>query len=147
MMTDARLLELIAAYGADPAAYPDAEQDAARALLDAAPERFEAALQGEQSLDVLFAGLDDIVPSAAFEAKLIASGPLPAPAPRNVFGWRPKWPALGGAMASLAVGVIAGLSVATPVAATETTAEEVETLVMAALGASDYDLIQESDYE
>lgn len=147
MMTDERLLTLIAAYGADPSAYSEAEQADARALLLAAPERFAEAIDGEQSLDALFARLPEIAPSEAFEAKLIASGPVPARTEKRARSWGLRWPAIGGALASLAVGLTAGLTVAAPASASDTTAEEVDTLVMAALGVSDYDLIQEGEYE
>lgn len=147
MMTDERLLTLIAAYGADPAAYPEAEQVDARALLLAAPERFADAVDGEQSLDALFAGLPEIALSEAFEAKLIKSGPAPVRVKPSVRKWRFQWPAIGGALASLAVGLITGLSVAAPASADDTSVEEVDTLVMAALGMSEMVLMQESDYE
>ncbi len=147
MMKDERLLTLIATYGADPSAYPAAEQEEARALLLAAPERFADAVTLEQSLDTLFADLPEIVPSESLETELLASAPVPARTRQRKPSWGMRWPAIGGALASLAVGLTAGLSVAAPASATDTTADEVDTLVMAALGVSDYDLMQEGEYE
>ena len=55
-MTEDRLIELIEAWGADPAGFPEAERAAARALLAANPARFAAALEeAKQGAAALYA--------------------------------------------------------------------------------------------
>ena len=134
-MTDDRLLALIEAYGADPDLFPERERDAARAHLAANPGRFAAALEAAHRMDELFGGLPDIVTPDPLRSALIASAPKPAAAKRPA--WKlPAWiPA--GALASLAVGVFAGFSMAQPVTTQD---ESAEALVYASLGFDTYAL-------
>ena len=140
-ITEMRLLELIAAYGGDVHAFPEAERAAARAMLAAQPERFAAAMADASATDDLLAGLPAIETPDALRAALIASAPRPRRQARRASGWRlPVWiPA--GALASLAVGLFAGLSVAEPAVTQD---DQAETLVYASLGLDDYTF---GDYE
>lgn len=132
-MTEDRLLELIAAWGADPSGWPEAEQPAARALLAVQPERFAAALAEARALDEALAGLPDILPSTALEEAIIASARRPRAA-RNGFRL-PKfvpWAPAGG-FAALAAGVMLGLVVAPAASATSDT-DEVASVLEQVLG-------------
>lgn len=134
MMTEERLLDLIATYGADVSAFPEAEQEAARAMLAQQPGRFAHALQEAGFLDRMLADVPAIDTPASLRAALIASAPVAKNRARAP-GWRlPAWlPA--GAFASLAVGLFAGMSMAQPVTSQDAQAEE---LVYAALGYDSY---------
>ena len=140
MITDDRVLALIETYGADPDMFPEAERAAARASLRDHPERFAGALEAACEVDTLLSGLPDIVTPEPLRAALIASAPKAAAARRA--GWKlPVWiPA--GALASLTVGVFAGLSVAQPVSTQDEQAEEA---VYAALGFDTYTLDLEEE--
>lgn len=134
-MTEARLLELIAAYGSDVRMFPEADREAASALLEAQPERFAAALADATHMDGLLATLPELDTPTALRAALIASAPTPRKQAARSFKWRfPVWvPA--GAVASLAVGLFAGMSMAQPVTTQD---DQAESLVYAALGWDDY---------
>jgi hypothetical protein len=132
-MTDERLLELIETWGADPAAFPEAERVAATARLHEAPERFADAVAAARALDAALADLPDILPSPALAASLIASAPKQRAA-KSVFGL-PRfspWAPAGGA-AALAAGLFMGLFIA-PVANATSETDEVEALLEQALG-------------
>ena len=131
-MTDARLIALIEAWGADVNAFPEAERDAAAALLSEAPQRFAAHLMAAREMDVLLATVPEAVPSAALATALIDSAPRPRPQRRSWFAAIPRWPAVG-ALASLAIGLAIGLGTAQPVAG-DAPEDAVDTLVYAALG-------------
>ena len=131
-MTDARLIELIEAWGADAAAYPESERDAARALLAKAPERFAAELKAARDMDTLLGGMPDVMPSATLTAALIDSAPRARAERRSWFAAMPRWPAVG-ALASLAIGLAIGLGTA-QTGPGSTTEDPVDTLVYAALG-------------
>ncbi|MEH6410533.1 MAG: hypothetical protein V7741_08410 [Hyphomonas sp.] len=131
-MTDARLIALIEAWGADVNAFPEAERDAAAALLSEAPQRFAAHLMAAREMDVLLATVPEAVPSAALATALIDSAPRPRPQRRSWLAAIPRWPAVG-ALASLAIGLAIGLGTAQPVAG-DAPEDAVDTLVYAALG-------------
>lgn len=131
-MTDARLIELIEAWGADATAYPESERDAAKALLMKAPERFAAELKAARDMDALLGGMPDVMPSPALTAALIDSAPRARTQRRSWFAAMPRWSAVG-ALASLAIGLAIGLGT-TQTAPTNTTEEAVDTLIYAALG-------------
>lgn len=131
-MTDARLIALIEAWGADANAFPETERAAAKALLAESPERFAAELQAARDIDALLGGMPDVSPSAALTAALIEAAPKARPQRRSWLAAIPRWPAAG-ALASLAIGLAIGLGTAqsgTPA----TTEDAVDTLVYAALG-------------
>lgn len=74
----ARLRELVCAYGADPARWPETERPAAEALLQSSPEA--RSVQSEAAgLDALLDGLPSEAPSAALRRK-VAEIPLRHPA-------------------------------------------------------------------
>lgn len=152
-MTDDRLRELLAAFGSDPACFPDDEKDAAAALLAAHPERFAEFLGAERDLDALLRELPEVTPSPALVQALIASGPSPTRQATIGSGkrWWPFGMPLAGAMASLMVGLGAGFSF-TPVYDTDTIAitqesDETDTLVMAALGMDQDSMLTELEDE
>ena len=118
-MTHERLLELIAAYGAEPMGWPDSERDAARALLDADPQAFEQALAEARAIDAALTRSAIPEPSAALADWVLAAAPS---APRQRAGWRQglsaivfpqgaRWPA-GAALASLVMGLVGGYAYA-----------------------------------
>ncbi|KCZ93792.1 hypothetical protein HJO_00410 [Hyphomonas johnsonii MHS-2] len=141
-MTDARLIDLIEAWGADTNAFPETEREAASRRLAESPETFAAALDNARSVDGLLSGLPEILPSAALTARLVESAPKPARASRNWLAMLPRWPAVG-AFASLAIGLVIGLNGIQP-AATDSSEDAVDTLVYAALGYDSVSFDQET---
>ena len=117
-MTPERLLELIAAFGAEPGAWPDDERAAAKALLNASPELFADALDEARGLDAMFARMPVPEPSAALSAVILHSAPQPRSARQGrnwfadlIFPQGARWPA-GAAFASLLMGVFGGYAYA-----------------------------------
>jgi len=148
-LNDARILDLIEAYGADPVAFPEAERADAERRMAEAPAVFAPALRHARQLDSALGLLPEVTVPAALRASLLAS----APAPKNAtlgsgFGLKrflPAWvPA--GALASLAMGLLVGVNVAAPVSVATATpaADEADAVMYAALGFGDYDLMSES---
>jgi len=142
-ITDERIFELIAAYGADGNAWPEAERAAARRRMAEAPALFASALEEARSLDAALGGLAEIDVPASLRDALIASAPKPQQsAGRAGSGWMrfvPRWvPA--GAFASLAMGLLIGVNVSLPasVATASTAEEEADAVMYAALGFDDY---------
>lgn len=131
-MTDARLIALIEAWGADANAFPETERAAAKALLAEAPDRFSAELQAARDVDALLGGMPDVTPSAALMAALMDAAPKARPQRRSWLSAIPRWPTVG-AFASLAIGLAIGLGTA-QTGTTATTEDAVDTLVYAALG-------------
>jgi len=133
MITDERVLALIEAYGADPDMFPEAERAAAKSRMAEHPGRFADAVAAARDLDGILAGMPDITTPASLRDALISSAPKPARASR----WKlPVWiPA--GALASLTVGLFAGMSVAQPITTQD---EQAEAAVYAALGFDTYTL-------
>ncbi|WP_300379372.1 hypothetical protein [Henriciella sp.] len=144
-MNDERLLELIAAYGAAPMAWPEAEREAALAHLDAHPARFEAALADARALDHAFS--TEVLPDAPAElaGKIMASAPWPdtraarRPGPglagrmkELVFPNGLRWPA-GATVAALVMGLFAGVATA-PATAENGYSTDGEQVVYSALG-------------
>ncbi len=140
MISDTRVLALIETYGANPDMFPDAERSAARARLADHPERFAAALETARQMDALLGGMPEIVTPDTLRSALIASAPQAAPARK--FSWKlPVWiPA--GALASLTVGLFAGMSVAQPATTQD---EQAEAAVYASLGFDTYTLDLEEE--
>lgn len=132
-MTEDRLIELIEIWGADPASFPEAERDAARAMLAAQPARFAAALADARALDAAFATLPEMTPSAALTERLIASAPKPRPAASGfrLPRMRPWAPASG--FAALAAGLFMGVMFA-PAASAANDTDESSIVLEHALG-------------
>lgn len=132
-MTEDRLIELIETWGADPAAFPEADRAAARAMLAAQPARFAAALADASALDAAFAALPMATPSAALTGALIASAPKPRPAAGgfSLPKLKPWAPASG--FAALAAGLFMGVMIA-PAASAANDTEEAALVLEHALG-------------
>ena len=131
-MTDARLIALIEAWGADANAFPETERAAAKALLADAPDRFSSELQAARDVDSLLGGMPAVVPSAALTAALMDAASKARPQRRSWLAAIPRWPTAG-ALASLAIGLAIGLGTAQS-GTTGSTEDAVDTLVYAALG-------------
>lgn len=116
-----RALELIEAFGAEPSGWPDAERDAASALIDSEPETFTTALSEARALDQFLLSETVQEPGADLAASILASAPSAAAAPERksvldalssiVFPRGVRWPA-GAALASLAMGLVGGYAYA-----------------------------------
>ena len=118
-MTPERLLELIAAFGAEPGGWPEDERDAATALLTASPDLFADALDEARGLDDMFANMAMPEPSAELAAAILDSAPQPRATRQGrnwfadlIFPQGARWPA-GAALASLLMGVFGGYASAT----------------------------------
>lgn len=118
-MTHERLLELIAAYGAEPMGWPEDERDAARALLSADPGAYSQALTEARAVDAVLSLEDVPEPSAALTESILAAAPS-VPQSRTgllsglaalMFPQGVRWPA-GAALASLAMGLVGGYAYA-----------------------------------
>jgi hypothetical protein len=107
-----RLEALLAAYGADPARWPAAERDAARALLArsaAARARRDAAARLDRLLDAVPAA----APSPALAARVLAAAPqAPAAAARRRPGRR--WPYVAAAASAAAAAALLVVAVHDP---------------------------------
>lgn len=113
IMTRDRVLDLIAAYGAEPGGWPEEDRDPARALLKANPEMFANALAEARALDAVLELERVPEPPQALAAAIIAEAPRPTSAKASG-GWLSgflsggfRLPA-GAALASLGVGLVAG---------------------------------------
>ncbi|MEM7460197.1 MAG: hypothetical protein AAF331_12080 [Pseudomonadota bacterium] len=114
-----RVLELIAAYGAEPGAWPDEERTAATQLLAASPDLFVAPLEEARALDALLQTELVPEPGAQLSEAILAAGPSAKAASRGVFGGLTamifpqgtRWPA-GAALASLMMGLVGGYAYA-----------------------------------
>lgn len=116
-MTPERLLDLIAAYGADPGAWPLDERAEAQALILIQPEAFEAALSEARILDAAL-NLEQVPsPSPSLATAILSEAPRPARSMpgkswvSDVLSGTFRLPA-GAAMASLGVGLVAGYAYA-----------------------------------
>ncbi|RIJ20408.1 hypothetical protein D1224_14890 [Henriciella barbarensis] len=144
-MTDARVLQLLQAYGAWPMAWPEHEREAAEAHLAAYPERFADALADARLLDSAFEAEPMPEPDPSLAARILADAPQPRTS-RDSLGTRlsrilmpngRRWPA-GAALASLGMGLFAGYTAsASSVPVSYET--EAEAVVYAALGYDQYD--------
>jgi len=75
-MTKARVFELIEAYGPEPAAWPQAEREAAGNLLQSHADIFAEAIAEARALDMALSGLAEPQPSPDLAARIIASAPI-----------------------------------------------------------------------
>ena len=111
-MTEARFMELLAAYGAELARWPDDERGPAEALLEVAPHRLKDIWESERVFDRLLALEKDVPAPIALEARVLAASPSRTVCPPIVGcsgRWTPPQWATGGAIAaSLALGFAAG---------------------------------------
>ena len=118
-MTTERVFELIETYGAEPGAWPEGERAAAAALLEAAPEQFEAALSEARALDQMLMAEPAPEPSASLSEAILAQAPRARGARKSVGEWLSslifpqgvRWPA-GAAFASLVMGLVGGYAYA-----------------------------------
>lgn len=108
-MTDERLNMLIAAYGADPKRWPEAEREAGRArLAQAGPDLAEA-----RDLDRLLASSAAPAVSLSLNERVIAAGLGAQATPARIRLWRDRlFMAFGAGWAAAAcAGVVAGVLV------------------------------------
>ncbi|MEM1035718.1 MAG: hypothetical protein AAGI14_03040 [Pseudomonadota bacterium] len=117
-ITIERVLDLIAVYGAHPAAWPDHERDAAEALLASKPEAFEAALQEAVELDQMLMQADQVPePPTHLATAILDAAPVAQKSAQRESWLRSLFPLglrlpTGAAMASLGIGLMAGYSYA-----------------------------------
>lgn len=79
-LPEPRVRDILAAYGADPARWPDGERDAALAAVSATPA-LAIALETERRTDAIIRRASDAAPSAAFLGKALAGAPSRARRP------------------------------------------------------------------
>lgn len=111
-MTEARFVELLAAYGAELSRWPEKDRADAEALLANAPHRIKDIWESERVFDRLLALEKDAPAPIALESRILAASPQPAKAraKARLFGrWSiPQWATGGAIAASLALGFAAG---------------------------------------
>ncbi|MEL7033890.1 MAG: hypothetical protein AAGL97_15525 [Pseudomonadota bacterium] len=114
-----RVLELIAAYGAEPGAWPKDERAAATQLLETAPDLFAAALDEARALDALLQTERVPEPSLQLGETILAVAPTAKRVRKGAFNGLTalifpqgvRWPA-GAALASLMMGLVGGYAYA-----------------------------------
>jgi len=111
-MNEARFMELLGAYGADLARWPEDERAHGEVFLEGAPHRIKDVWESERGFDHLLALEKDVPSSIALETAILGA----APGRRRV-GWSlglsgwpsvPRWAAGGALAASLALGFAVG---------------------------------------
>ena len=111
-MNESRFMELIAAYGADLARWPEDVRGDAGAFLEVAPHRVKDVWESERTFDRLLLLERDSPSSIALETQIISSAPdrrTVRKGPRVPALWDiPKWAAGGAVAASLALGFAVG---------------------------------------
>lgn len=133
-MTAERLREIIAAYGATPSAWPEAEREPALALIAKSGDEFTAALEDAASLDQLLS-MDATEPPAGLFGAIMSTAPTQKRAvarhasSRWSFPNGIRWPA-GAALASLGMGLVGGYAYA----ASDTSYDSAETAYASAFG-------------
>jgi len=119
MITVERVLDLIEAFGAEPGGWPEAERDAASALVAAEPDTFAQALSEARALDQILLAEAVPEPGEDLAAAILANAPIASPERKSVLGALSsalfprgaKWPA-GAALASLVMGLVGGYAYA-----------------------------------
>ncbi|MEM9670043.1 MAG: hypothetical protein AAF950_14065 [Pseudomonadota bacterium] len=111
-MTASRLMDILAAYGAEPLSWPEEERAAAEALLAAHPERFADAIAEARQMDDELGALPIVsLPDGLIES-VIASAPIREVSSGASALVRPLWQirlwAGGFATACLALGLAVG---------------------------------------
>lgn len=111
-MNEARFMELLSAYGAELARWPEDVRDDAEAFLEIAPHRMKDIWESERAFDHLLALEKDAPASISLETRVLGASPDWRGLPRPVgalAGWRmPQWLAGGAFAASLAFGFAVG---------------------------------------
>lgn len=111
-MTEARFMELLAAYGAELSRWPEDERAGAEALLEVAPHRLKDIWESERSFDHLLSLEKDVPASIALETSVLAASPERRRVQRRVFARGrlslPQWATGGAIAASLALGLAVG---------------------------------------
>lgn len=118
-ITTDRILELIAAYGAEPGAWPEDERTAASMRIAESPDLFTAALAEARDLDALLQTERVPEPSGALTDAILGAAPEPRAASNSLLGGLSslifpqgvRWPA-GAALASLMMGLVGGYAYA-----------------------------------
>lgn len=119
-ITTERVLELIDIYGAAPISWPTAEREAAQRLIAANPLAFTSALERAEALDEQLerSGFAIPKPSRNLSEAILSQAPEPKGIDKaGKKAWRRFLPSglrlpAGAAIASLAVGMVAGYSYA-----------------------------------
>lgn len=135
-MTDARLIELIETWGADPASWPEADKAEGKALLGAYPERFAEPIAQARQLDLMLGALPEPEMTAALTQAIMDAAPQPKRAGGGLSRWidlRTPWAPASG-LAAAAFGLLMGLTVAPAASADDDVTAEVQELVVSALG-------------
>lgn len=111
-MNEARFIELLGAYGADLARWPEDERTHAEVFLENAPHRVKDVWESERAFDHLLALEKDALPSISFETAVLRSMTERRPARRSfvlsVLPGIPRWATGGALAASLALGMAVG---------------------------------------
>ena len=118
-MTREKMLELLAAYGANLARWPQTYQSAANQYLDTADQALLDQFAEEERLDDILAGAAaDPMPTIALEEALLRDAPLPKShaASSSGGGWlkgllqpsAPRWAAVSGMALAMVFGAGAG---------------------------------------
>jgi hypothetical protein len=111
-MNEARFIELLAAYGAELARWPEDKRGEAEAFLEVAPHRIKDIWESERSFDHLLALEKDGPASIALETAVLSASPSRRGVRREParFGrWSaPQWVTGGALAASLALGFAVG---------------------------------------
>ncbi|MEM6534193.1 MAG: hypothetical protein AAF613_01025 [Pseudomonadota bacterium] len=126
-MTEARIFELIEAYGSNTDTWPEDERDSAAALIEREPAVFAAALEAADLLDTALLSIPEpAVPGGLAEA-ILDQAPRPAPSGGGVLSKLrnalfPKGARVpgGAVLASLAIGTVGGYAYASNDIASET---------------------------
>ena len=135
-MTDARLIELIETWGADPASWPEADKAAGKMLLAAHPERFSETIAQARQLDLMLGALPEPEMPAALAQAIMNAAPRPKRAGGGLYRWfdlKTPWAPASG-LAAAAVGLLMGLTIAPAASADDEVTAEVQELVVSALG-------------
>ena len=118
-ITTERILELIAAYGAESGAWPEDERVAATLRIAEAPDLFSAALEEARMVDTLLQSETVPEPSGALTDAILGAAPKPQATSQSLLGGLSalifpqgvRWPA-GAALASLVMGLVGGYAYA-----------------------------------
>jgi len=117
-MNEQRLQHLVDAYGGDLCRWPEAEREAARALLKAVPE-LAVKLEAGHQLDALLSASRQPAVSMALRDRVLASALLAGLGPRRLRIWRDRLALAFGAgwTAAACAGVAAGFILSAQVSA------------------------------
>lgn len=75
-MTEARVFELIEAYGAEPEAWPEHEREAAQTFLMGAPSTFREAISEAKMLDAMLADMPEPQVRVGLAEQIMGSAPI-----------------------------------------------------------------------